>query len=447
MYLAASDAKVFLAANLHTVFSVRSLGSTVSLSDNQWTINNTYAAGVIGSNTPNQPSGITGSPNSYYMHIFSAVGVSSGFYSDNDAYDATGDGLTFFAAQTTPISSFGYTNVYFSFWWICNGDAQAVGKVYYRTASSGAWTQITLPVSTFHGSSSWTKDSVHLPEFDNQPTLEFGFQFSDGTLTTGSDPAFGVDDINVYVPATTSVIVDSFTTTSSTSCIDSCITVTNASTGGIVDSVRWFTSPAGPLVAAPTSFSTPICFSSAGLYNVTLQAYSGGVPYTSTQLITVIPTPTPNITQLGNVLSVGSGYTSYQWYTGLTPIPGANTNTYTMPATGIYGVVVDSGGCPGFDSLTVTSLTLYAGNVQSLSSAHFWVSQPDKNNISLNSSMPLTDELAIVIYDATGRKIVDDKWNAGSLAKQVIGLSLTPGLYIIKLSNNYTSSVIKWIKQ
>ena len=119
-------------------------------------------------------------------------------FGSNDNFQAIGLGESFFTAQNAPISTVGYTNVYFSFWWLCEGDATSMGDVYYRTSAGGSWTPITamIPTPNFYGSSTWTRDSIHLPAFDGQAFLEFGFQFTDGS-GSGLDPAFGVDDIMV----------------------------------------------------------------------------------------------------------------------------------------------------------------------------------------------------------------------------------------------------------
>ena len=413
------------------------LGGDNSMSDNQWVINNIYAGGILAGATASEPAAIAGYPHSYYMHIYSAAGTSLG-QPANDNFDAVG-GSTFFAAMTTPQVTTGYTNVYFSFWWLCNGDASSIGNVYYRTSSGGAWIQITAPITNFYGSSVWANDSFHLAAFDNQAFLEFGFQFTDGG--TGNDPAFGIDDISITAPGSVTAPVASFTAPATTTCQDSCITFTSTSTGTIT-SINW-TAP-GATVGSASITPTSICFPSAGTYTVTLYAYNSTAVDSFSKVITINPTPHPAITQSGNVLSVAPAYTSYQWYNGLSPIVGANTNTYTITATSTYGIVVDSAGCPGFDSLTAT--TLHVANINN-SSSHYWIAQPNNSSLSINSSKPLNDALAITIYDATGRKILDETWDPGSYTKEINSLAITNGLYIIKLSNTYTSAVFKWLKQ
>ena len=103
---------------------------------NRWVINNTYPGNIIAPTaTPEQPSGITGGPESYYMHIRSNVGPA------NCTFNASGT-HSYFTAMNTPIVTTGYTGVNLSFWWVCNGDAVSVGEVYYRTNDTAAWTII-----------------------------------------------------------------------------------------------------------------------------------------------------------------------------------------------------------------------------------------------------------------------------------------------------------------
>ena len=418
------------------------LGGTNDITGNQWLINNIYAAGLLGTTTANEPTGITGAPHSYYMHINCGPIWSADFGSNcNFLAGSTGD--TYFTALNTPIVTTGHTGVYLSFWWLCDGDATSAGDIYYRTSAGGAWTQITtaVPAATFYGSSSWAKDSVHLAAFDNQAFLEFGFQFTDGLDGAGNDPAFGVDDIMVYTSATTITTppVASFTEGSTTSCQDSCSLFTSTTTG-TVDSVRW--SATGGTIAGATSNSTDICFPTAGVFTVTLTAYNSAGSNSSSTVITINPTPHPVITQSGHTLSVTGAYTSYQWVNGVTPITGATNATYTYTASGTYIVVVDSAGCLGGNSITPVGIT----NVNN-AAGNYWVSQMGSSAIIINSSRALTENLTVTMYDATGRSIVTENWPAGNSGKQLNTSFLPAGLYIIKLSNPETATVLKWMKQ
>ena len=419
------------------------LGGVTTMTPNYWIINNVYAGDpplII--NTPNEPSGITGSPESYYMHITSALGAGLG--AENCTYNASGT-HSYFAYIDTSITTTGYSNVNISFWWICKGNANAFGQVYYRTSASGTWTQIgstgTTPVAldSYNTQNTWQQvTGIHMAAFDNQPFLEFAFRFKHAA--SGSDPAFGLDDIVIVGTPSATAPVASFTTTATTACQDSCITFTSTSTGSPT-SVLWSSVPTAT-IANPNNDTTSICFPTAGTYTVTLVASNSTGSTNATAVVNVTPTPSPTITQVGNVLSVPAVYTSYQWYNGTSIIPGATTNSYTITASGTYGIVVDSAGCPG---VAVITGTLHV-NVISNSPGHYWLTQPGSNSLNLNSSKPLNDALIITIYDATGRKILNETWDAQSNTKQINDFSGANGLYIIKLSNSYTSTILKWLK-
>ena len=410
---------------------------------NRWVINNTYPGNIIAPTaTPEQPSGITGGPESYYMHIRSNVGPA------NCTFNASGT-HSYFTAMNTPIVTTGYTGVNLSFWWVCNGDAVSVGEVYYRTNDTAAWTIInttSIPpaaLDSYNVNTTWLQATIHLDSFDNQPFLEIGYRFRHQG-TTGSDPAFGVDDI--FVTGTPVVVVTppvaSETSTGSTACQDSCITFTSTSTG-VVDSVKWTST--GGIIATPTDSATAICFPAAGTYSVTLTAYNSGGSDSTSTVVTVNPTPMPVITQSGNTLSVTGTYTSYQWLNGATPITGATNANYTVTSAGSYAVVVDSGGCYGGALITAT----YIDGVQNVtgSTTNFWLTQQGNNAIQLNESFTNTESLEVAVYDATGRKMIADMWAANTTGRELNTGELPAGLYIIRISNRNTAAVLKWMKQ
>ena len=421
------------------------LGGVTTMTPNYWTVTNVYAGGsALFVNTPDQPAGIYGNPESPYLHIRSAVGPA------NATFNASGN-HSYTAGMNSPIVTTSYSGVTLSFWWLCKGNGVSFGRVYFRTSSSATgWQQIStasIPPAALDSynnqASSWIQQTIHLDSFDNQPFLEFAFQFHHQGVA-GSDPSFAIDDVMITgTPATVTAPVASFSSASTTPCQDGCVLFTSTSTGTI-DSVRWDASPAGPSIVSATSDTTTMCFPTSGAYSVTLTAYNSGGSNSSTTVINVIPTPHPTITQTGAVLSVPAVYTTYQWYNGLTAITGATTNTYTITTTSTYGVVVDSVGCQGGDTLTTGPL-----HVTNLTNtvADFWLAQPNSSSVNLSSSKPIDDALGITIYDATGRKILDEVWNAGSYTKRINGLAVANGLYIIKLSNSYTSVVLKWQKQ
>ncbi len=108
-----------------------------------------------------------------------------------------------------------------------------------------------------------------------------------------------------------------------------------------------------PQATAPT-----LTASSSGNYSVTITNAFGCFGTSPATTVTVVPLPTPTVatsgtTQLcpgGNVTlstSTGPGL-SYQWYNGVSPIPGATFPVYVTSSTANYTVIVtNSTGCQG----------------------------------------------------------------------------------------------------
>ncbi|GAA4468727.1 hypothetical protein GCM10023093_26900 [Nemorincola caseinilytica] len=413
-------------------------GGTTSTAGNQWLINNTYTPGIVGTATPSQPAGITGGPTSNYLHINCGPSF-SGLYGLNANYNATGSGEKYFATTASVVTT-GYTAVSLKFWWICAGGASADGKIYYRTSSSGTWTLITTPISSYFGmGSAWNSQTVTMAAFDNQAYLQFGFEFRDGS--GGSDPAFAVDDIKVEGTGATTPDA-SMTASSTTVCSDSCATFTSTSTGtASIDSFKW--SCPGATIATPLVSPASICFPDAGTYTVKLYLYDGGIRIDSASTtMTVKQSPAPVIIKTGSTLSVSGAYTSYQWYNGLTPVPGATNASYTYSAPGVYGVMVDSNGCKGVGIKS----TLAVGQVNG-SGNTFWVARQQGNTLPLIAASPLDEALNVAVYDATGRAVTSSRWEKGTTSLIMSEMNVAPGMYIVRLSNDNTSMVLRWLRE
>lgn len=156
--------------------------------DNIWIINNKYtglAPFIV--DTPNQPAGISGSPNSNFLHIHNTQIAIAGVLNAN--FD-TGSTSNQDAVMTNSISTVGKTNVTLTFWYLCAGETGvSEGKVLYSTDNGGTWNAI----ATYSNISTWTFTTISLPVFDNQANLKFKFNWVNGG--SGSDPAFSVDDV------------------------------------------------------------------------------------------------------------------------------------------------------------------------------------------------------------------------------------------------------------
>lgn len=156
---------------------------------NNWILNNVYlgSSGLI-PDTPSQPAGVFNAPNSNYMHIYNAT-----YGPLLNAYNASflaDDPSNRDLIQVQNISTVGASDVTISYWYLCGGDpGSAEGKVYYSTNNGTNWTLL----ATHHSQTTWTQATYTLPAFENQATLKFKFNWTNGN--SGSDPAFAIDDV------------------------------------------------------------------------------------------------------------------------------------------------------------------------------------------------------------------------------------------------------------
>lgn len=352
-------------------------------------------------------------------------------------------------AESPTINCTGKNNILLKFYYIENGDAANDNATVWYSADNGStWSLLTDPPKTPLGCSpqgQWAMDTVRLPaSANNNAQVKIGFRWVNNDDGVGTDPSFAVDSVSLSAPPPPPPPpVATFTTTATSVCQDSCVTVTSSSIGTI-DSVRW--KATGATIATPTTTTTSICFPVAGSTTIHLYVYGPGGVDSTTHVVTVKATPHPVITVLsGHIIQVPAVYASYQWYNGSTLITGATNNTYTysLPPGGHFSVVVDSGGCKH------SSLNIYSVGVVNVNGANigFWLSQQGNNSLTLHAEQALDDPITVTMFDVAGRKILDEEWARGSEIKQIDVASVSQGLYILKLNNQTTSLVFKWIKQ
>lgn len=161
---------------------------------NNWVVNNAYLgfAGLI-PDTPNQPGGITNSPQSTYMHITNTT-VCGGLSVCNANYDAGGTS-DFYTQITTSIDASNVTNITLSFWYLCQGlTGTAFGTLEYSVDGGATWT----PTGTvYQNTGVWTQESVSLPAWDNTTALTFRYRWQNTSSGSGTDPSFSIDDVLV----------------------------------------------------------------------------------------------------------------------------------------------------------------------------------------------------------------------------------------------------------
>jgi PKD repeat protein len=177
---------------------------------NYWQVNNAYTGGsgsliCLGfpfaftiSNTPTQPAGIIGSPNSKYMHISSAAAIASGI---NNASFTAADGIcnfneNYFSKMSADVSTIGFDSVEISFYWLCAGGPQSYGELFSSIDGGTTWQQVSSPAQ-FNNQSNWTQQKISLPLFAQKSTLRFGFRFVNLQTSTAADPSFSIDDVSI----------------------------------------------------------------------------------------------------------------------------------------------------------------------------------------------------------------------------------------------------------
>lgn len=151
----------------------------------------------------------------------------------------------------------------------------------------------------------------------------------------------------------------------------------------------------------------------------------------------------PNITQNIDTLfsNVGSPGAIIQWYLNDAAIGGANDSIYVTSQNGTYVVeVTNSIGCTATDTIMVTNTGLVDQKYESLVSFF-----PNPVNDFMSFENQVGKELALNIYDISGKLMLTTKINSGS---GKIDLSfLTAGVYMVEVKNDVAVSKTRIIKQ
>ncbi len=457
------------------------LGGQVGLAgDNAWVINNVYTGGSGTSScfgfgftipaSPSQPAGIANGPNSNYLHILSDDGSNNGLLNAN--YSAADGSFCFFAQShfvkmNNDVSTVGMNNVELDFWWMCMGDPNAFGEVYYSTNGGVNWTLITAPISNYSGSSTWQNQVLTNAAWNNQPTLRFAYRFVNNVATGGGDPSFSIDDVKIRA---TTVSANSITTTNDVSPASWCyntlangtvnFTSTGTFTAGNVYTAQL--SDAAGSFAAPTSIGT-LSSTASGSLSIATSISAGVAAGTGYRIRVVSSSPStigtdnaanlvvnalPTVTMgaLADVCTYNSAFSLTQGtpasgtYSGtgvsggmFTPSSaglGAHTITYTY---------VDGNGCSNSANTTINVNA--CASIEEIKSAQILiVPNPTETSFEI-SGIDVDSKVELVDFSGKVISVIQ----SGDNSYDVSGLA--QGVYVVRIIKNTEVILTKLIKK
>jgi gliding motility-associated-like protein len=171
--------------------NVDSGGVGTNTGNNAWIINDEFNGQPTYINTPPQDSvvsgTINGAPFSNYLHIHdqsAAPGIANSNWNSSTQSDR-------FVTLSRTFCTLGMTDVIVTFFWLCEGNNDAYGQVYYR-ANGGAWTPVGQP--KYNNQNKWKYEILQSPAFNGVQDLEIGFRWINNTGGS-SNLSFSIDDI------------------------------------------------------------------------------------------------------------------------------------------------------------------------------------------------------------------------------------------------------------
>ena len=454
------------------------MSSVANSSQNDWLINNTYAGGsgtfvCMGfpfnftvPATPSQPGGIGNGPNSNYLHISADAAVASGV---NCASYIPADGTcnfaeNHFAKMTGTISTTGMNNVNADFWWLCGGSPQAYGEVYYSLDNGATW---VLQQTSMQGQTSWTNAVITNALWSNQPSLKFGFRFVNSTSNAGADPAFSLDDFEVFA---TAIGANAITTTNDVApaswCFNSTPTGTvNFNSTGTFTAGNVYTaqlSDAAGSFAAPTSIGT-LSSTASGALSIATSIPSGiavgtgyrvrvvssnpattGTDNTSNLIINALPTVTmgalSDVCVYNSAFSLTQGAPASGTYSGTGVSGGAFTpSTAGIGAHTITYAYTDANSCMNTANTTI-NVNACASIDELNTESFFIIPNPVETSFQI---VGIDAESKVELVDFSGKLI--SNFSKGQDTFDVSNLS--EGIYIVRITNGTETVLTKLIKK
>ncbi len=266
------------------------------------------------------------------------------------------------------------------------------------------------------------------------------------TVSNGSCTGTSTQSSLIHVVNCNSKPQADFVSSDTNLCGGSCISFVDLSLNAI--SWQWQFPGATPSTSS-VAFPTNICYSTSGVYPVTLIASnpSGADTFTVSSFISVSALPVqPTFTQSGNLLT-STAANSYQWYYNGIPISGATNQQYTATLSGPYSVqITDTNGCQSTSLVSHVSLIGVDELFDPLSFVVY--PNPTTNEIFIQSDKTVPGAISIQVIDLVGQILmtqIEKHNNSGSIWKLDIS-KLAAGAYFVRVMNGeheWKSVVVK----
>ena len=426
---------------------------------NVWIVNNLYTGySPLIADTPGQPSGVSGSPQSSYLHIHNTSACTS-LSVCNASFD-TGSTSDQNATMTTPIVATGMNTITLSFYYLCAGaTGVSYGTLQYSLDNGASWTDARI----YSGVTTWTQESVSLPAWDNQTSLTFRFNWKNGA--TGVDPAFAVDEVKVTAISAASETITGVLPDITTGWCYNDVSIFNLEftsagtytsgnvfTAELSDASGDFTTPTaiGTLTSTTSGSLTIPCTVPAGTavgngYRVRVTSSNPAVISAANNtdlIIYALPTVDAGEDQtvcIGQMVTLsGSGAVAYSWDNGITDnvsfTPTLGTTVYTVTGT-------SADGCINTDQVSVTS-EVCVGLEDNVDAAHISVfPNPTNDQFTIEGTTQIS---SIRVIDLGGRTMMTLKPTPSNVYS-INGL--TAGTYFVVISDGKSEFSTRIVKQ
>jgi PKD repeat protein len=243
-------------------------------------------------------------------------------------------------------------------------------------------------------------------------------------------------------------------TTSSGSCLGSCSSFTNTSSGGAVAFSWNFGNGSTSAAASPVN-----CYTSAGTYTVTLVASNGGCSDTAKQVVIIGAAPiamfkaTPNPTSPGTLVTFSdtmkySGKVSYYWNFGDGTKDTGKSATHAYSKSGKYAAYLAVTSQYGCSDTALDSIIILPVGIQSINSTNEVVSiypNPNKGEFTIKSS-GTNSQSSVEVFNVLGGKVYSEL----SVAHFPLSIDISAqptGMYFVKITSGQSTKVIKVVKE